>query len=1012
MRSSGLGLFVASNVLATLAERSRAEPFKGFRCWSHAEVGETMHREAATPSRAVLLATHQPPRIRRVTVTRAGSYGSDELVAQEDVLGAVMAEGDKSLIVPVIGAPGTGKSHLVLWMKARLDDENAPNRKIIYVPKGETSLSVVIERILDGRTGSPFDEMRAAVAKATRDMSPEEAARRLRNELAVAASNINPASGPPGSEPLRTHIKETIADLLDDPAYADRLVGEGRPLRLLVQQALAGGSEEPAELKPGDLDIGLTAVELEDLSRPAKTLLGDLQHGPLHDAAIEVLNEVRDRCLSRIFGVEPMQLVAVMRELRTKLFEENPALELVLMIEDFTLLQGIQHDLLEAAIELPVRGGKQVMCGMTTVMAVTDGFFTGMLASNDTLRTRIADMGHVYNLDVPYGDKSGGLDREAVTQFTGRYLNAVRAGTQAINEASPTVPNACDHCAHRDRCHDSFGTSGEGEYGLYPFNEAAIDRVIRSRQETFNPRDALTALAQTLTVHAAELREGRFPSAGWMRLFDPRQFGQDPLPTLSLRTQEQVDSLPKPEQRTVLLTFWGGAQDSLVNLPPGVHEAFDIPRVDDAAVVVPRALTSPEKAAQPVAQEDDGIERLVHAWRDGARLEGESQRTLRRVFREAIIAALDSEDALYSPQLVNEVFPSPQYVDIERAGGAGRPQAGKFRVEFDPSNEHALLFVGVLRAQRLESWNFDDGPAAMESFLTRVEVEAAQLKTFIEDGLAARAADHAAATVLLSLSGLAAGHGTAADARGLLAAAIGVGATVSDEMPDRWKALLSQCDQRRPIVRAYALQASHVSKSTSEPMAIDATQLLPALRALHDDWTLPVLSEAAPQQLRTLRMVLDERLPLALEEAVDSLTLWWEEVHGLVGDPDTSAARAKAWRAALDNSAQKGFLVSVQGYTPDSKLSNLDATMRIVDGILKGWGSFPLGRRIAAISKVPWARLRPLREQLLALEATLQASTEKASTQLGESGSRSPVEELVEALGQLEKAARAEGEVA
>lgn len=1003
---------MASEVLATLAERSRAAPFKGFECWSHAEVGETMHREAATPSRAVLLATHQPPRIRRVTVTRAGSYGSDDLVSQEDVLATVMAAGDKSLIVPVIGAPGTGKSHLVLWMKARLDDEDAPNRKIIYVPKGETSLSVVIDRILDGRTGSPFDEMRSAVAKATRDMSMEEAARRLRNELAVAASNINPTSGPPGSEQFRAHVKENIADLLDDPAYAERLVGEGRPLRRLVEQALAGGSEEPAELKAEDLDIGLTAIELEELSRPAKTLLGDLQHGPLHDAAIEVLNEVRDRCLSRIFGVEPMQLVAVMSELRTKLFEENPELELVLMIEDFTLLQGIQHDLLEAAIELPVRGGEQVMCGMKTVMAVTDGFFTGMLAQNDTLRTRIADMGHVYNLDVPYGANSGGLDREAVTQFAGRYLNAVRTGTQAIDEASPKVPNACDHCAHRDLCHDSFGTSGEGEYGLYPFNEAAIDRVIRSRQETFNPRDALTAFAQTLTIHAAELEEGRFPSAAWMRLFDPRQFGQDPLPTLSLRTQEQVDSLPKPEQRTALLTFWGGAQDELVNLPAGIHEAFDIPRIDDAASVVPRPRDSPEREPQSRAQEDDGIERTVLAWRDGGRLEGESQRTLRRVLREAIIGALDSENELLSPQLVDEFFPDPRYVDIERAGGAGRPQPGKFRVEFDPSNEHALLFVGVLRAQRLRSWNFDDPPNAIEAFFTRVDVEAARLKVFIEKGLATRAADHAAATALLSLSGLAAGHGTAADARGLLTAAVGVGATVSDEMPDRWKALLSQCDQRRPVARAFALQAAHVSKSTNEPMAIDASRLLPPLKALHEGWALPELSETAPQPVQALRKVLVERLDPALQEAVDQLTQWWEEVQELVGDAGTAAARAKSWHAALNDAAQKGFLVSARGYTPDGKLSNLDVTMRIVDGILKDWDSFSLGRRVAAISKVPWARLGPLREQLQGLEATLEASAEKARTQLGESGSRSPVEEFVEALDLLDTATRAKAELA
>ena len=34
------------------------------------------------------------------------------------------------------------------------------------------------------------------------------------------------------------------------------------------------------------------------------------------------------------------------------------------------------------------------MAPMTTVMAVTDGFFSQVLASSDTLRTRIAAQGH------------------------------------------------------------------------------------------------------------------------------------------------------------------------------------------------------------------------------------------------------------------------------------------------------------------------------------------------------------------------------------------------------------------------------------------------------------------------------------------------------------------------------------------------------------------------------------------------------------------------------------------
>ena len=95
---------MTDSLLDDLEARSKTEDFRGFRCWSPAEVGGIMHREAAAPSRAVLLATHEPPRIRKVTISGAGSFGADEAVIQDDVLHAVLSETDRSLIVPIIGA--------------------------------------------------------------------------------------------------------------------------------------------------------------------------------------------------------------------------------------------------------------------------------------------------------------------------------------------------------------------------------------------------------------------------------------------------------------------------------------------------------------------------------------------------------------------------------------------------------------------------------------------------------------------------------------------------------------------------------------------------------------------------------------------------------------------------------------------------------------------------------------------------------------------------------------------
>ena len=151
---------------------------------------------------------------------------------------------DQSLIVPIFGATGTGKSHLVLWLRARLE-EQAGDHRIVYLPRSATRLDHVIDLILDGRTGAPFDEIRTAVASATRAMGLDEAARRLRDELSVAVRKLDPSSEDVARQQLREHLRDNLPDLLDDPVYVKRLVGEGGPLRRIVDQAMTGRASSP-----------------------------------------------------------------------------------------------------------------------------------------------------------------------------------------------------------------------------------------------------------------------------------------------------------------------------------------------------------------------------------------------------------------------------------------------------------------------------------------------------------------------------------------------------------------------------------------------------------------------------------------------------------------------------------------------------------------------------------------------------------------------------------------------
>lgn len=675
------------------------------------------------------------------------------------------------------------------------------------------------------------------------------------------------------------------------------------------------------------------------------------------------------------------------------------------MIEDFTLLQGIQHDLLEAMIELPTREGRQVLAPMTTVMAVTDGFFTRMLASSDTLRTRVAAQGHVYSLDVQYGEGStGALDEQTLVSFAGRYLNAVRVGAADLEATKGAAPNACRSCHHRDTCHDAFGTSGEDGFGLYPFNAVALDRIVRSRQNAFNPRDLLAVITKTLTVHAQELEEGGFPSSAWERMFDTRRHDRPALPSLGLQTQEEVEARPKPKQREILLTFWGGVPKELVNLPEPIHRAFDIPLAEGRVVIGPAPL--PPGPTPPLPKpDDDGIERALLAWRDGDEMQPEPARILRRTFSEAVIGAADLEDDLVSPQLLQEFFGQNTDVRIKRSRGSGRPGPKQFAVEFEASNENALLFTAVLRAQRQQSWEVEGGHDALVQFLARVGNEAARLRTFLGERLSERHADQEVAMALLALTGLAGGQGATSDTRGLLDAALSPMTAASDSAPDRWQTFINQVASRREAVRGFALQGAHVAKSTKEPAGVDGARFLLALTALRGGWDLPSPSEMAPSSLQSLGQVVDVRLAPALDSVREVLTEWHSHVGRLAGDPETLAERAKAWRVAVDEAGEAGLLATARGFTPGAPLSDLAATCRSVATLLSSWDDYDLGRRVFEVARLPWPRLVPLREQLTALEATLRTSAEKAATQHHERGEEdSPVARFKQAIDRVAEA--------
>ena len=159
--------------------------FRGYLCWDPAVANGAVNTEAVVASPAVFLATHTPLRIRKAQI-RGRSLAlmegtSDENAVLSDFLGRKPDTG--TLLMPVVGDTGTGKSHLVRWIRNNIP----PSDKycVIYLEKSRTSLKAVVNTLMGGiaDADSALAKLKDDIGSLSAGLDETALARRLINAL-------------------------------------------------------------------------------------------------------------------------------------------------------------------------------------------------------------------------------------------------------------------------------------------------------------------------------------------------------------------------------------------------------------------------------------------------------------------------------------------------------------------------------------------------------------------------------------------------------------------------------------------------------------------------------------------------------------------------------------------------------------------------------------------------------------------------------------------------------------
>jgi energy-coupling factor transporter ATP-binding protein EcfA2 len=365
--------------------------FQNFVCWHPEQVQRIMNIEATQSPDHVFLATHHPIAIKRKELIK----GESEIrYSEEEFLRDFLATEDFAF-VPVLGETGTGKSHLIRWLAAHI--KSTDTRKVLLIPKIGTNLKDIIGLIfnIEGIEGKIFDDYRKRLNRATSTLTELQAREQLLNQLAIAVG-LNGRHDRSQLTEVQDHLVEELDSLLYDPFFREHWLKNGEIIHHLVTHIIGRRDtveivEERREFSIADLPLNVLYLQKagEKARNFYSTLISD---DYIQKETVDWLNHNLDEAIRQVLSLGREDLQRLMRQVRETLAEKG--IELVLLIEDFAKLQGIDREVLEAVLARPQQPGSKPLCAIRTALACTTGYFESLI---DTVQQRVT---FSVNLDV------------------------------------------------------------------------------------------------------------------------------------------------------------------------------------------------------------------------------------------------------------------------------------------------------------------------------------------------------------------------------------------------------------------------------------------------------------------------------------------------------------------------------------------------------------------------------------------------------------------------------------
>ena len=728
---------------------------------SNKECKSCINTDAEATAEHVLLAVHEP---MTLSVWQNG-IPEDGHKTEYDFLDHILKT---EYPVPILGPAGSGKSHIVRWLDAKLKVRpECDDWHIVRIPKS-ASLRDVLTILLRDLKGTDFESVRQEIRSVGDNLKISEVAdiliifishtlsdlfthsQREKKDLIDSGKEIS-ASEKERFKMLERHAAGGLQALLSDPNFKQRLVQEDKCIFQRASRFTKGKGGEPGHddfadsITLDDLDFQ-NNFNLDDLSLEARNYIrnkGMTTNPKVHQEAVDLLNEVMDVAMNKAFSnfyqFKQGSFIDLFNEIRRHLKAQNRTL--VVLVEDLATISAIKDVLLDSLLKDSTYAGVQELCSIRSVFAVTDG--SGALKSyterSGTIGSRQG--GVEWHIESNSADENQTISR--IEDFCGRYLNAARFGSKRLKDEYdpaaehqdwPAIWHANDE--HQRESVEQFGFSPKG-YPLFPLNKAAIRALsftycTEASVLKFNPRTILIKILKEILENFRE----KYVSNDFPDFNVNSQLQITTELELAIYNALGINTLRNHQKIRTLITYWGYQAETLAELarvmPPVIAKEFGC---DELYNVLTETTPSQEKLTpqvviplrtsleiKPVETPVDKLREIandVDQWFKEEAIPQKVAASIRRVLRNAVDAHWKKSD--YGKWLGVKNLPKAFtknetiYIHYNQNNTDAAKRMGFFGDEKKGFGDDAARYKGFLiaflRHQVSQNWSYVEGYA-------------------------------------------------------------------------------------------------------------------------------------------------------------------------------------------------------------------------------------------------------------------------------------------------------------